>query len=127
VVIVAVWGAGTGASAQPAGGGEPVPVLTLEEAIRQALSHAPAAVAAEASATMARADQLQARGGLLPSIGLNTFYNNSSNQRFDQTTGRLVSESYTAQVTGSYEVFSGGRRLAQLRATGAGVDAAEAR
>jgi outer membrane protein len=103
------------------------PVLTLDEAISRALDHAPAAVSAEAAARSARADLLQTRGSFLPSVGLSSFYNNSSNQRYDQTTGRLVSESYTAQVTGSYEVFSGGRRWAQLRAAGAGVDAADAR
>jgi outer membrane protein TolC len=52
---------------------------------------------------------------------------NSSNQRFDQTTGQLVSENYTAQVQASYELFGGGRRFAELRATGADVRAAEAR
>jgi outer membrane protein len=103
------------------------PVLTLERAIALAVEHAPAALFAEATAVAARADLLQTRGSLLPSVGLNSFYNNSSNQRFDQATGQLVSESYTAQVTGSYEIFAGGRRLAQLRAAGAGVDAAEAR
>jgi outer membrane protein len=103
------------------------PVLTLERTIALALDHAPAALFAEASAVAARADLLQTRGSLLPSLGVSSFYNNSSNQRFDQATGQLVSESYSAQVTGSYEIFSGGRRLAQLRAAGAGVDAAEAR
>jgi outer membrane protein len=103
------------------------PVLTLERTIALALDHAPAALFAEANAVAARADLLQTRGSLLPSLGVSSFYNNSSNQRFDQATGQLVSESYSAQVTGSYELFSGGRRLAQLRAAGAGVDAAEAR
>jgi outer membrane protein len=115
----------------PAGRGPTVPgdppVLTLERTIALALEHAPSALFAEAAATAARADLLQTRGSLLPSLGVSSFYNNSSNQRFDQATGQLVSESYSAQVTGSYEIFSGGRRLAQLRAAGAGMDAAEAR
>lgn len=103
------------------------PVLTLDRAISLALEHAPAAVAAEAAVSTARANLLQSRGTFLPTVGLTTFYNNSSNERFDQSTGRLVSESYTAQITTSYEVFSGGRRLADLRASGASLDAAEAR
>jgi outer membrane protein len=103
------------------------PVLTLEQAIDLALDHAPAAVAAEASVSAARADLLQTRGSLLPSLAVSSTYNNSSNQRFDQATGQLVSENYAAQLTSSYEVFSGGRRLAQLRAAGAGLDAADAR
>jgi outer membrane protein len=112
------------ASSVPAG--EP-PVLSLDQAISAALEHAPGAVASAAGASVARADLLQTRGALLPSLGVSSIYNNSSNQRFDQATGQLVSESYSAQLSGSYEVFSGGRRLAQLRAAGAGVDAAEAR
>lgn len=104
-----------------------LPVLTLDQAIDLAIDHAPAAVAAAASVSAFRADLLQTRGSLLPSLGLNSTYNNSSNQRFDQTTGQLVSESYGAQLTSSYEIFSGGRRLAQLRAAGAGLDAADAR
>lgn len=102
---------------------EPV-VLTLDEAIEQALVHHPASVAAAAAVDVARADRMQTRGALLPTLSANGIYSNSSNQRFDQTTGQLVSESYTAQLQAGYEVFGGGRRLVQLRAAGAEVDAA---
>jgi len=64
---------------------------------------------------------------LLPNLNANGIFANSSNQRFDQATGQLVSQNYTAQLQGSYEVFGAGRRIANLRASGAGVDAAEAR
>lgn len=101
-------------------------VVTLEEAIRMALEHAPATVASGATLRTARADLWQARGALLPSVSVNSFYSNSSNERFDQTSGRLVSENYTAQLQATYDIFTGGRRLAQLRAAGAGVDAAAA-
>jgi outer membrane protein len=106
--------------------GDP-PVLTLERAVALAVEHAPATVGAGSAVRSARADLLQQRGTLLPSLSASSYYNNSSNQRFDQTTGQLVSESYTTQLSGSYEIFAGGRRLAQIRAAGAGVDAAEAR
>jgi outer membrane protein len=127
LALVLVLTSGGGVSLAGAAAGQDPPVLTLERARQLAVEHAPAAVGAEAAARSARADLLQVRGALLPSFGLNSIYSNSSNQRFDQTTGQLVSESYTAQVSGSYEIFSGGRRLAQLRAAGAGLDAAEAR
>lgn len=110
----------------PAQRAEPLTV-TLAEAIELAVQRSPATVAAGATVAYARADLLQARGAWLPSVTVNGIYGNSSNQRFDQTTGRLVSESYTAQLQGSYEVFSGGRKLLQHRAAGAGLDAAEAR
>jgi outer membrane protein len=92
-----------------------------------ALEHAPAAVAPARRRRSARADLLQSRGALLPSLGARSIYNNSSNQRFDQATGQLVSESYTAQVSGSYEVFSGGPAAGPAAGRQAGVDAAEAR
>jgi len=105
--------------------GEPR-VVTLEETIRLARGYDPPAVAAEAAVSTAQADVLQARGAFLPGITANGIYGNSSNQRFDQATGQLVSESYSAQLQGSLELFSGGRRLASLRAAGAGLEAADA-
>ena len=95
---------------------ESLRVVTLDEAIEQALSSDPAAVAAAGAETSARAQLRQAWGSYLPTITLNSSYGNSSNQRFDQATGRLVSESYTAQITAGYDLFTGGRRLLQQRA-----------
>ncbi|MBI4544780.1 MAG: TolC family protein [Gemmatimonadetes bacterium] len=119
----AIFVSSPGASAQQSA----VPaVVTLAEAIRMALAHDPAAVAAEAAVATAEAGLLQARGAWLPTLTLSSAYGNSSNQRFDQSTGRLVSESYTAQAAGSYELFSGGRRLLQHRAASAEVAAADA-
>src|SRR5688572_3453664 len=68
-------------------------VLTLQQVTRLALERDPAAVAAEASISNASADVMQTRGSWLPNVNLNTTYSNSSNERFDQATGRLVSES----------------------------------
>jgi outer membrane protein len=102
------------------------PSVTLEEALRLSLQRDPAAVAADVAVDMAAATRMQTRGSLLPSLSATSFYTNSSNERFDQSTGRLVSESYTAQLSGSYELFTGGRRLAELRAAGAELAAAEA-
>jgi len=105
----------------------PARVVTLEEAVALALRHDPAAVAAETGIQNARAGVLQARGTLLPSLSANGIWANSSNERFDQTTGRLVSESYTGQLQASYELFAGGRRFLENRAAGADLDAADAR
>lgn len=100
--------------------------ITLEEAIRLALVHDPAAVAAEAAVDIAGANLLQARGAFLPSLSLGSAYSNSSNQRFDQATGQLMSTSYSAQVDASIDLFEGGRRFAQHRAASAALGAAEA-
>lgn len=102
------------------------PVVTLDQAIRLALENDPAAIAAEGAVASASADLLQARGAWLPSVNIGSGYSNSSNQRFDQASGQLVSQSYTAQLTGSYQLFAGGRRLVQQRAAGARVASAEA-
>lgn len=110
------------ASAQEPG----VPVVTLDEAIRLAMLADPGIAATDAAVTSAGADVLEARGAWVPPLTLNGTYANSSNQRFDQTTGRLVSESYTAQIQTNYELFDGGRRIAQRRRAGAGLRAAEA-
>lgn len=102
-------------------------VVSLQDAIRLSLERQPAAVAAAGAVSTARAGQLQARGALLPNVTVNGIFANSSNQRFDQATGQLVSQNYTSQIQGSYEVFGAGRKFATLRASGADVDAAEAR
>lgn len=114
------------ALAVPANAQDPRPV-TLEEAVELALVRSPAAVAARSALRVARADALESRGAFLPNLNLSLAYANSSNERFDQTTGRLVSESYTAQAQASYELFSGGRRLAEIRADLARLHAVEAR
>jgi outer membrane protein len=110
---------------KPAAAQEP-PVLTLDEVIRYAVERDPAAVAAEALLSNARADMLQATGTWLPTLSLNTTYANSSNERFDQATGRLVSESYTAQMNAGYDIFTGGRRLIGQRSASAALSAADA-
>jgi outer membrane protein len=102
------------------------PTITLEQAISQALLQDPAAIAADEAVGTALANRMQARGAMLPSLSVNSAYANSSNQRFDQATGQLVSESYTAQLNAGYDIFSGGRRLAELRLAGAELTAADA-
>lgn len=104
----------------------PARTVTLREALQLSLERAPPMVAAAGAVDVAEAGLLQARGTLLPSITANGIFSNSSNQRFDQTTGQLVSQNYTAQLQGGYDIFTGGRRFAQLRGAGADVSAADA-
>ncbi len=100
--------------------------IALREALELARAAAPAMVAAEGALDIAEANRLQTRGSLLPSLTANSSFSNSSNQRFDQATGRLVSQNYSAALQAGYDIFTGGRRFAQLRGAGADVDAAEA-
>ena len=101
--------------------------VTHEEAIRLALERSPSTVAARGATRVAEAGMLEARGTWLPSLSANSTYSNSSNERFDQSTGQLVSESYTAQLAAGYDVFTGGRRVAGWQAASASLRAAEAR
>lgn len=103
-----------------------LPVVTLREAIDLALVHAPAAVAASVGTDNASAAVRESLGSFLPNVNVGTTYANSSNERFDANTGRLVSQSYSAQTTLNYEVFTFGRRLANRTAAQARLDAAMA-
>ncbi|HET6618114.1 MAG TPA: TolC family protein [Gemmatimonadota bacterium] len=100
--------------------------VTYEEAIRLALERSPANVAARGATRIAEADLMEVRGDWLPLVNANSSYANSSNERFDQSTGQLVSESYAAQVSATYEVFTGGRRIAEWQAASASLRSAEA-
>lgn len=99
-------------------------VVTLREAVELALRNSPTAVQAEVATDNAQVALRQTLGAFLPSFNLGSTYANSSNQRFDQATGQLVSQNYSAQATGSFEVFSFGRRFAERRAAGARLESA---
>jgi outer membrane protein TolC len=113
-------------SAGPVLAQTPDRVVTLEEARRLAWLNDPVTVGAETSLELAEASRREAFGSFLPTVSLNGIYGNSSNQRFDQATGRLVSTSYTAQTNVSYDLFTAGRRFISYRAAGANVEAADA-
>ena len=98
--------------------------VSLEEAVRLALERSPAAISSESAVRFAEADVLESRGAWLPSLAATTSFSNSSDLRFDETTGRLVSESYTAHLEAGYDLFTGGRRWNERRRAGAELRAA---
>jgi outer membrane protein len=100
--------------------------VSLEEAIRLALERSPGAISSETEVRFAEADVLEARGAWFPSLSATSSFSNSSNERFDQSTGQLVSESYTAQLQAGYDLFTGGRRWNERRRAGAELRAAVA-
>jgi outer membrane protein len=117
--VLGLFVAASAASAQ-------TPTVTLEQAIQLSLQRDPLAVQAHSNVDIAAAGRMQAVGSLLPNVSAQSFYTNSSNQRFDQASGQLVSQSYNAQLSGGYDIFTGGRRIAELRSSGAELAAAEA-
>lgn len=103
--------------------------VTLEEAVRRALVRSPAMAQQDQAVGVAATGQRQAWGAFLPSLSLSSSGSLRSQDRFDPTTDRVVqgsSDSYSAGLSASYEVFSGGRRFADLDAARADLDAAEA-
>jgi outer membrane protein len=118
VLLGMAWGA-------PLAGQEtPSRRISLEEAVGMALRVAPAAVQSETDLTLAEAERLESLGSWLPTLSMNSGYSNSSNERFDQATGRLVTENYTAQAQMGMDLFTGGRRIFQRRSVAARMDAA---
>lgn len=100
--------------------------LSLDEAIGRALESAPGTVGSATDVALAEADRLEERGTWLPSMSVSTGYTNSSDERVDTASGRLVSESYTAQATANLQLFQGGRRIWNNRSANALVASARA-
>lgn len=119
-----VWGLLLALWTLPLAGQQQPPRISLEEAVVLALRVAPAAIQSETDLTLAEADRLESMGSFLPTLSMNSGYSNSSNERFDQATGRLVTENYTAQAQMGVDLFTGGRRIFQRRAASARFDAA---
>jgi outer membrane protein len=100
--------------------------ISLDEAMRLAWENNPVTISAETGVQTAEASRLEAWGSFLPSVTANGIYTNSSNTRFDQSTGRLVSTSYTAQTQMSYDLFTAGRKLLTYRSATARLESADA-
>jgi outer membrane protein len=118
----------------PASGQEITPVVpvdsvTLEEAVERALEVNPQMVQALGSLGTAEYATKQAYASMLPSLSVSSGANLSSSERYDPTTNLRVSgqnSSYSAGISGSMELFAGGRNLATVRSARAEARAAEA-
>ncbi|MBI1967737.1 MAG: TolC family protein [Gemmatimonadetes bacterium] len=102
--------------------------VTLTEAVRRALDVQPAMVQAEGDRRTAGAGARSALGAYLPSLSTSASAARSNVGRIDPTTGQPVPPeyTYTGGLSTSLELFDGFRRLANLRATSANRDAADA-
>ncbi len=109
--------------------GQEVESLTLEEAVVRALRVSPLLAQSEASLDNAHMSERAAYGGFLPNLSLSSGTSRSSTARFDPATQREVSgsaESYNAGLSLGYDLFSGGRKFAELGRARADLGAAEA-
>lgn len=110
--------------------GQDLERVTLEEAVQRAIQRSPTIMQGVASVSGAEQSRRTAYGAFLPSVSARSGASLSSSTRFDEDTNRLVSgssDSYNASLSASYDLFSGGRKFADLRASRADVSAAEAR
>ena len=107
---------------------EPV-ALTLDEVIRRTLLNSPQVVQAEGAVQTAGASELSAVGAFLPNLNVSSGAALSSTQRFDPNTNTNVtgsSDSYNAGISTGMDLFTGGRRGAQLTQARAETRASEA-
>jgi outer membrane protein TolC len=103
--------------------------LTLDEVVRRAVLNSPQVVQAQGAVQTAGASELSAIGSFLPNLNISSGAALSSTQRFDPNTNTNVtgsSDSYNAGISSSVDLFTGGRRGAQLTQARAETRAFEA-
>src|SRR5438876_3183714 len=103
--------------------------ITLQEAVRRALDVQPAMVQARGDQRNAGAGQLSAAGAFLPTITASGSSNLASPNRYNSSTGQVVTSSgtsYSGSLGLSIDLFDGFRRFANKSATSATADAADA-
>lgn len=103
--------------------------MTLDEVIQHTLANSPQMAQAEGGVQTAGSAELTAIGAFLPSLSFSSGASLSKAERFDPNLGTTISgssDSYSAGVSTSIDLFTGGRRGAQLAQSRAQTDAAEA-
>lgn len=106
----------------------PLQQVTLAEARQRATRYDPAYVAAEGAVGYAEWARRAARSSLfLPSVSASSDASRFSEPIFNIGTGRPEDISVTARVDARYDVFGGGRKIAEVQRSGAELARAEAR
>jgi outer membrane protein len=104
--------------------------MTLADAVRHALEVQPAIVQAQGEQRNARAGQRSAVGAFLPTVSAGGSSNNSSSNRYNASTGQIVTvpgnTSYSGSLGLSLDLFDGLRRFGNKSAAAATLDAADA-
>ncbi|MDP2479785.1 MAG: TolC family protein [Candidatus Palauibacterales bacterium] len=103
--------------------GPPARRVTLDQAVTIAMQNNPALTQSRASLDQARYNRLAAYGNFLPSISAGYGYSNSSSARLDVTQQSLTRTSYSFQLSGSYDLFTGLRRFSQMKSANLNVEA----
>lgn len=104
-----------------------LPTVTLREALTRATRLDPTYIRAAGSvgsAAWARRSALTTL--VLPSINLSTDYSGYSTEIFNLGTGQRAKTIVTARADARYELFTGGRKLAEMRRVNAELETAKA-
>lgn len=103
--------------------------LGMDEVIERALRNSPQIVQAQGAVQTASSAERTAMGAFLPNLNFSSGATLASTQRFDPNTSTMVSgssDSYSAGLSTSLDLFTGGRRGADLARSRAQTNAAEA-
>lgn len=121
LLLLAALAGGTPAAA------DTIPVMTLAQALQAAVRLDPAYVQSVGQVDNAEWGRKAALFVfLLPNLNATASYQELSTQQFNVGTGSASSGNGQAQIAASYEIFSGGRKLAGLRVAKAELEAAHA-
>jgi outer membrane protein len=108
---------------------QPEPTITLNEAVERALQVSPVMVQRQGAIRTASSAERVAWGDFIPSLSMSSGASRSSATRYSQETNTTItvptSNSYSARLSSSVDLFTGGRRMAQMRQVRAQTDAAE--
>lgn len=106
------------------------PALTMEEVIEAALRHSPQIAQAEGAVANAEYSQRSAWGAYLPSLSFSSGGSRRSSEIYNPTTGAMDrsagSVSYNAGLNTGIDIFTGGRRGAEMKRAQADATAADA-
>lgn len=122
LAVVLVVGVASGARGQ-----EEARRVTLEEALRLAELNNPSLEQSASAVEIAEYQELTAWGQFLPSLNLRYQFSDASTGRLDPTGQDFATTNYSAQLTGSVDLFRGFRRFTDLKGAKLGVEASEAR
>lgn len=107
--------AGNARAQEPVGDRAPLQV-TLDEAIRLALRNNPGLDRSRSNLQIAQFNRLSSYGDFLPTLSLGYGYSNASTGRLDPTGQTFATTAYTLQLGASYDLFTGLRRFADVKA-----------
>jgi outer membrane protein len=108
------------------------PEMSLDEAIEAALKANPAMAQSAGAVRSAQASEKEAQGAFLPRLSLSTGTTFSGTQRYGSSSSGLTgaspgtNQSYSAGISASYDLYTGGRQTAELRQSRAETSAARA-